>query len=136
MNTAALRFAACAALVGALVGVGLDRALIAQQAPVTRTALLTTNDPAGATHEVTLAEVTIAPGGATGRHRHPGIEVGFVVEGQVTIEEDGGRTLDLGPRQAFTTSVIHNASNPGSLPARLVVAYVVEKGKPLAEAIR
>ena len=136
MNRTALRLAAAAALVGALAGVGLDRALIAQQAPVTRTPLLTTPDPAGATHEVTLAAVTIAPGGSTGRHRHPGIEVAYVIEGEVALVEDGATERKLGPGAAFTTDKIHNASNPGSAPARLVVAYVVEKGKPLAEAIR
>jgi quercetin dioxygenase-like cupin family protein len=122
--------------VGVLAGAGLDRALTAQQAAVTRTPLLTTPDPAGATHEITLASVTIAPGGATGRHRHPGIEVGYVVEGEVALVEDGGTERKFGPGMAFTTDQIHNASNPGSAPARLVVAYVVEKGKPLAEAIR
>ena len=136
MSPSSIRVAAIAALVGVLAGAGIDRALIAQQAPVSRTLLLTTPDPSGPTHEVTLAEVMIAPGGATGRHRHPGIEVGFVIEGQVEIEQDGGPTLSVGPRQAFTSSAIHDAKNPGSLPTRLVVAYVVEKGRPLVEPIR
>jgi quercetin dioxygenase-like cupin family protein len=136
MNRASLRLAAAAALVGALAGAGLDRALIAQQTPITRTVLLTAPDPAAATHEVTLASVTIAPGGATGRHRHPGIEIGYVIDGEVTLAQDGVPEVNLGPGMAFTTDKIHNASNPGSAPARLVVAYVVEKGKPLAEAIR
>jgi quercetin dioxygenase-like cupin family protein len=136
MNRASIRFAAAAALAGALAGIGIDRALIAQQTPVTRTPLLTTADPAGTTHEITLASVTIAPGGATGRHRHPGIEIGYVIEGNVTIAEDGATPRTLSPGSAFTTDRVHDASNPGREPARLVVAYVVEKGKPLAEAIR
>jgi quercetin dioxygenase-like cupin family protein len=136
MNRAFVRLAAAAALAGALAGVGLDRALIAQQAPVTRTALLTTPDPGGSTHEITLASVTIAPGGATGRHRHPGAEIGYLIEGELTLAVDGRPEQRLAPGMAFTTDQIHNASNPGSAPARLVVAYVVEKGKPLAEAIR
>ena len=136
MNRSALRFAAAAALVGALVGVGVDRALIAQQTPVTRTVLLTTPDPAGATHEVTLASGGIAPGGSTGRHRHPGVEIGYVVDGEVTITQDGAPELNVGPGMAFTTDRIHDAKNNGSAPARLVVAYIVEKGKPMVEPIR
>jgi quercetin dioxygenase-like cupin family protein len=84
---------------------------------------------------VTLASVTVAPGGATGRHRHPGIEIGYVVDGEITVAQDGLPELNLGPGMAFTTDRVHDATNHGAAPPRLVVAYVVERGKPLAEAV-
>lgn len=136
MTKSAVRFAVAAALVGALAGVGIDRALIAQQVGVTRTPLVTVPDPAAATHDVTLASVTIAPGATTGRHRHPGIEVGYVLEGQLTIAQDDGPTMDLKAGDAFNPSGIHNGTNAGTTPTRLIVAYVVERGKPIAEAVR
>ena len=135
MNKSAIRFAAAAALVGALAGIGIDRALTAQQVGVVRTPLVTVPDPAASTHDVTLALVSIAPGASTGRHRHPGIEVGYVLEGQLTIAQEGRPELNLGPGDAFNTSGIHNGTNQGSTPARLVVAYVFDRGKPIAEAV-
>jgi quercetin dioxygenase-like cupin family protein len=136
MNKGPARFLVAAGLIGALAGVGLDRALIAQQVGVVRTPLVTVPDPAAATHEVTLASVSIAPGATTGRHRHPGIEVGYVLEGELTIEQDGGRpAMNLEPGDAFNTSGVHNGTNRGTTPVKLVVAYVFEKGKPVAEAV-
>ena len=137
MKRASVHIAVAAALIGVLAGVGLDRALIAQQPGVVRTPLVTVPDPAAAaTHDVTMASVTIAPGATTGRHTHPGIEVGYVLEGQLTIEQDGGRpALNLKPGDGFTTSGVHNGTNSGSTNTKLVVAYVFERGKPIASPV-
>ena len=67
---------------------------------------------------------------------HTSLVDGYVIEGQVVIERDNTDAEMLEPGDAFVTDVIHNAINPGPEPARLVVAYVVEKGKPLAEPVR
>jgi quercetin dioxygenase-like cupin family protein len=135
MNRASLRFAAAAALLGALAGIGLDRALIAQQTAVTRTVLATTPSPGGATHDVILTSVVLQPGATTGKHRHPGVEVGYVVEGEITLTQDGGATLIAGPGAEFVNTAPHEARNTGSAPARLLVTFVVERGKPLAEPV-
>jgi uncharacterized cupin superfamily protein len=119
---------------GFVGGVALQRGLAAQQAPVNRKILLTTDEPGSATHELVMALVEIAPGGSTGRHRHPGIELGYVMEGSLEVQRDGQATEILGAGQPFKNDGFHTATNRGATPTRLLAVFAVEKGKPMAEA--
>src|SRR5688500_4460690 len=76
-------------VVGAILGVALDRVLFAQQAALKRTVLLTTDDPAGAGYNAIMALVELPPGARAGKHRHPGIEIGYIIEGSVLLEHEG-----------------------------------------------
>src|SRR3954469_18806931 len=81
---------------GLLSGIAVDRALAAQQTGITRKVLLTTDDPANASaDQLVMAFVEIAPGASTGKHRHPGIEIGYVVEGAVELQSDGKAPLTV-----------------------------------------
>jgi quercetin dioxygenase-like cupin family protein len=84
--------------------------------------------------EIVLGIAEIAPGGATGRHSHPGIETGLVLEGSASLEVDGEatRVLKAGDSYAIPTGKVHNATAVGTAPAKVAATYVVEKGKPLA----
>ena len=65
-----------------------------------------------------LAEI---PGGvASGRHSHPGLEVGYIVRGDVAIEFDDGATPTLRSGDPFLIppGVIHNARNIGSVTTK------------------
>jgi quercetin dioxygenase-like cupin family protein len=123
-----------AAAVGMVGGVALERGLGAQQSPVTRRTVLTTDNPGSTTHELIMAVVDIAPGGASGRHRHFGVEVGYVLEGTLEVRRDGQPTETLKPGQPFKNDAIHNAVNSGTTPTKILAVFAVEKGKPLAEA--
>jgi mannose-6-phosphate isomerase-like protein (cupin superfamily) len=74
------------------------------------------------------------PGASPGRHTHTGEEVGYVIEGMITVQQDGKPDVMKHPGEAFLipAGAIHNAMNSGSGKARLVLTYIVEKGKPLA----
>jgi quercetin dioxygenase-like cupin family protein len=123
------------ALIGAAaIGVGMDRLALAQQPGIKRTILLRTDDPGRPTYEAVMGIAEIAPGAMAGRHRHPGIEIGYVLEGSVTLEHEGepARTLKAG--DAFKNEPgLHNAKNTGTTPVKILAVYLVEKGKPLAE---
>ena len=84
--------------------------------------------------EIVLGMAEIAPGGATGRHSHPGVETGMVLEGSTSIEIDGEapRVLKAGESYAIPTGKVHNATAVGGTPTKVLATYVVEKGKPLA----
>jgi quercetin dioxygenase-like cupin family protein len=84
--------------------------------------------------EVVTAVGEFQPGASSGRHSHPGEEVGYVLEGTVVVEQDGKPPVTLGPGKAFLipSGTIHNATNTGSGVARVVASYIVEKGTPLA----
>lgn len=118
---------AAAGLVGVVAAVG------AQQPLFTRT-VLQQADISVPGREAVTALVVVQPGGSPGRHTHPGEEIGYVLEGTVLIEQDGKPAMTLGAGKAFLipSGTVHNATNSGSAVVRLLVNYVVEKGKPLA----
>ena len=61
-----------------------------------------------------LAE--FGPGGATGKHTHPGEEVGYLLEGTLVLEVDGQppRTLKAGDAFFVEPGKVHNGKNVGS----------------------
>src|SRR5271166_3070697 len=61
------------------------------------------------------ARVEIEPGVAVARHTHPGIESGYVVEGQTELAIDGMGVLSLKPGDGYQvpTGVAHGAA-PGT----------------------
>jgi quercetin dioxygenase-like cupin family protein len=75
-----------------------------------------------------------APGASAGRHTHAGEEVGYVLEGAVLVQIEGKPAMALTAGQTFLipSGAVHNATNTGTGPARILVTYIVEKGKPLA----
>jgi quercetin dioxygenase-like cupin family protein len=75
-----------------------------------------------------------APGASAGRHTHPGEEVGYVLEGTLLVEIEGKPAMTLNAGQTFLipNGAVHNATNTGTGPARVLATYIVEKGKPLA----
>jgi len=123
------------ALVGAAaIGAGVDRVALAQQPGIKRTILLRTDDPGAPKYEAVMGVAEIAPGAMAGRHRHPGIEIGYVLEGSVTLEHEGQPAKVLKAGDSFKNEPgVHNAKNTGTTPVRILAIYLVEKGKPLAE---
>lgn len=81
-----------------------------------------------------IALIEFAVGGAATRHSHPGEEMGYVIEGTVQLEIDGKPPLIVKAGETFfiPAGAIHTARNGGSVPAKVVSSYFVEKGQPLA----
>jgi len=131
--------AAAAALVLSGIGVGVvaDRIALAQQQPaIKRTILQRVDEPGAPNYEAIMGVSEIAPGGTSGRHRHPGIELAYVLDGSVVIEHDGKPPVTVTAGQALKNEAeIHNATNKGTKPVKILAVYLVEKGKPLAESV-
>jgi quercetin dioxygenase-like cupin family protein len=108
----------------------------AQQSGFKRT-VLQQGDLSMAGHESVAAVAEFQPGGTVGRHTHPGEEVGYILEGTIILEQEGKPSVTLGPGKTFfiPAGTVHNATNRGAAPARVLANYIVEKGKPLATAI-
>ncbi|HZS66820.1 MAG TPA: cupin domain-containing protein [Burkholderiales bacterium] len=108
-------------------------ALYAQQPGFTRKLLQDQNLSVNDRHAVqALAE--FVPGGAAGKHTHPGEELGYVIEGTLQLEIAGEppRTVKAGESFFVPAGVVHDGKNIGSGPAKVLATYVVEKGKPVA----
>ena len=75
------------------------------------------------------------PGGVAPRHYHPGPEFIYLLEGSLTLQEDGKppHTLKQGDTLFNPTKRVHVGTNPStSAPAKVLVFLVVEKGQPPA----
>ena len=121
---------------GAAIGAGVDRIALAQQSGIKRTILLRTDEPGSQTHEAVMGIAELAPGAAAGRHKHPGIEIGYVLEGSVTLEQDGKPPRVLKAGDSFNNGAgVHNATNTSNAPVKILAVYLVEKGKPVAEPV-
>lgn len=101
--------------------VGLERKVLLQQ------------DAAIPGYETVVAEVSIAVGGREGRHSHSGTLVGYILEGELTLEFQGlpTKVVKAGEALLIEPLQVHEGFNKGSLPIRALVTFIVEKGKPL-----
>ncbi|MGZ3330117.1 MAG: cupin domain-containing protein, partial [Xanthobacteraceae bacterium] len=81
-----------------------------------------------------LVEATIEPGVAVGRHTHPGIESAYVMEGgfELPIQGQPTRMLKAGDAFQIPPETPHAGGKAGDAKSRILITYVVEKGKPLA----
>ena len=81
-----------------------------------------------------LAEATIEAGASVARHTHPGIESAYVLEGNIEVPIQGQPTRMVKAGEGFQIppDTPHGGGKPIEAKARLLVTYVVEKGKPLA----
>jgi quercetin dioxygenase-like cupin family protein len=88
--------------------------------------------PKGEKVEVTSVVGTLQPGGRTARHQHPVPVYVYVMEGELEVQTDGAQPRQYKAGDAFLESVNmwHQAFNKGSTPARILVVFMGEEGKP------
>jgi len=132
-----LRIAAGVA-VAFVLGLGVDHVAFARQQPgIKRTILQRQDDPGSPKYEAVMGISEIPPGGTSGKHRHPGIELAYVLEGAVELVHEGKPpvTVKAGEATMNTLGGIHTATNRGTVPVKILTVYIVEKGKPMAETI-
>jgi quercetin dioxygenase-like cupin family protein len=83
------------------------------------------------------ARVEFAPGASFPRHKHPGEEIIYVLQGTLEYEVAGKPvTLKAGDVLFVPSGTVHAARNVGTGPAAELATYVVEKGKPLTEIVK
>jgi quercetin dioxygenase-like cupin family protein len=101
---------------------GVTRKILAQQ------------DGPTAGYVTLLVEAEIEANVAVGRHTHPGIESAYVLEGGFELPIEGQPTRMLKPGDAIQipANTPHAGGKPGPAKTKILITYVVEKGKPLA----
>jgi quercetin dioxygenase-like cupin family protein len=109
----------------------------AQQPGVKRTDLQR-HDLSAPGREVIQVRVDLDPGVAFPRHKHPGEEIIYVLEGSLEYEVEGKPpiTLKAGDVLFIPAGTIHAAKNVGSGNGAELATYIVEKGKPLVELVK
>ena len=128
-------FASCAlcAITGFVATEASAQGAPAAAGGVTRKILSQTDGPAPG-YETLLVEATIEAGVAVGRHTHPGIESAYVLEGgfELPIQGQPTRMLNAGDGFQIPPETPHAGGKAGTAKSRILITYVVQKGKPLA----
>ncbi len=88
--------------------------------------------------QMTASEVSYPPGEASGRHRHPGFVIGYVLEGQYRFAVNDQAPAVLSPGQMFfesfdTPGEVHAVSGNASTtqPAKILAIVFTKKGDPV-----
>ncbi len=123
---------------GAALALTLAIGVTGQTPPTVKRTMLGQTDLSVPGREVVQAVAEIPPTGSTGRHTHFGEEVSYVMEGELLLEVEGkpSRTVKAGEAFVVPYGVIHDGRNVGTVPVKVVVAYVVEKGKPVTTPVK
>lgn len=126
-----------AASIAAMIGTLGVQPLMAQQPGFSRT-ILQKADISAPGREAVQITADFDAGVGTGKHTHPGEEVGYVVDGSFvfTVEGKPPVTLKAGDHFFVPAGTVHEATNAGSGKAKVLVTYIVEKGKPLATPVK
>jgi quercetin dioxygenase-like cupin family protein len=116
----------------ALTVVAVAGTAVAQQGGIKRTPLQKVEFPDGYVTVTGIAEIPV--GGSAGRHTHPGIESGYLLEGEAEILVDGepAKKLKAGDSYTIPAGAVHDAKVHGDKAAKVLAVYVVDKTKPLA----
>jgi quercetin dioxygenase-like cupin family protein len=127
------RFAVIVAgLVAAVAGVAAS-----QTSTFTRTQLQDQPLSIPGRHGV-MARSEFPAGVESGRHFHPGEELGYLLEGtlQLTLDGQAPKMLKAGDVIFIPAGTVHNAKNTGTTVAKVLATYVLETGKPLATPVK
>jgi quercetin dioxygenase-like cupin family protein len=105
---------------------------LAQQGGIKRTPLQKVDFPEGYTSVSGIAE--IPAGGSAGRHTHPGVELGYVMDGEGDLMVEGQPTRHVKPGDSWqiAAGVPHDVKVSGDKSFKVLAVYIVDKSKPLA----
>ena len=88
--------------------------------------------------QMTASEVSYAPGRMSGRHRHPGFVIGYVLEGQYLFAVNDNKPVTLGVGKMFFESFdqpgeVHAISGNASktVPCKILAIVFHKKGDPV-----
>ena len=108
-----------------------------QQAPgITRTDLQE-HDLSIPGRQMIQNRVDIGPEAPFVRHKHPGEEIIYVLEGTLEYHIDGEQPtrVEAGEGLMVPAETVHAVRNVGNRNASELATYVVEKGKPFLEVV-
>jgi len=87
--------------------------------------------------EGVMARTEFPPGAEEPRHTHPGDIFAYVLEGVMTLYQDGEPTVQVKAGEVFFIPArrVHAASNDGAAAVKLLVTFFVEKDKALSNPV-
>ena len=85
------------------------------------------------TPEITILKITIPPHHTLPLHKHPVINAGVLLKGELTVITESGKVLNLKPNDPIVEVVDtwHYGRNDGDKPAEIIVFYAGSKNEPI-----
>jgi quercetin dioxygenase-like cupin family protein len=122
----------------AALAVTLGAGNLDAQAPGFKREELQRHDIGSTGREAVMTRAEFQPGAETPKHTHPGEEVAFVVEGELTITIAGKPPTKLKAGESFfvPAGTVHQGKNTAKGPTIVLSTYIIEKGKPLATTVK
>ena len=86
--------------------------------------------PSGAPARITATEITLQPGQQTGWHTHPVPLVGYLLDGELTVDygPKGKRVYRKGDALVEAMNESHNGRNTGQGPTRILAIFIGVEG--------
>ena len=108
--------------------------LHAQQTGEVKRTVLEKKDLSIPGREGVLVEVEFTPGAREAKHTHPGDLLVQVQEGTLTLNREGTPAVTLHPGEVFFVPAekVHWGECAETSPCKVLVTFIVEKGKPLS----
>ena len=108
-----------------------------QQAPGIERTDLQQHDLSAPGREVVQNRVDLSPEAPAFKHKHPGEEIIYVLEGSIEYQIEAERPVTVNTGDVFfvPAETVHTARNVGTGNAAELATYVVEKGKPLVAVV-
>lgn len=84
--------------------------------------------------EISILRITIAPGAQLPMHKHPVINAGLLLSGELTVITEKNEVLHLKAGDPIVEVVgkWHYGRNDGAVPAEIIVFYAGTPGTPLS----
>ncbi|HKE16654.1 MAG TPA: cupin domain-containing protein [Kofleriaceae bacterium] len=122
----------------AMLALALGARSLDAQAPGFKRVELQRHDIGATGREAVMVRAEFQPGAVTPRHTHPGEEVAYVLQGELTIELEGKPAAKLKTGDSFfvPASTAHMGKNTAKGETIVISTYIVEKGKPLATTVK
>ncbi len=110
--------------------VGLGSAIACEAVPITKqqTNVLQKVTVPDSNYEVSMVMATLPPNTSKGSHAHNGPEVGYVLEGELTLLIPGqpAKTVKAGESFQYQAGVVHD-TKAGPKGAKVLASWVREK---------
>lgn len=84
--------------------------------------------------QISVVKVTIPPHSKLNWHKHPSMNAGYMISGEILVTAEDGQTcvVKAGEGLIETVNTWHYGRNDSDEPAEIVVVYSGVKGRPLA----
>jgi quercetin dioxygenase-like cupin family protein len=126
------------AVVAVIAIVGVSSLEAQQPAPQVKRSVVLKQDMTLPDREGVMAMVELPVGSSEGKHTHFAEVFAFVLEGTISLENEGNPTATLKAGDVFhiLPGKVHNGTNIGTVPAKIAAVFVAEKGKPLTTPVK